>query len=184
MIRSVCIYCGSNDGSDPAYRDAAARLTALLAARRVGIVYGGGSRGLMGAVAEAALASGAPLTGVIPSRFARERAAAPPGATYLYVDSMQERKAKLRELSDAFIALPGGIGTLDEVAETLMLNSLGFHAKPLALLDLEGFFGPLMDMMGAMVRQGFMKPGLPAGIIVESDPEVLVERLLPSGGTR
>lgn len=179
MTRAVCIYCGSNEGTDPAYREAAATLTRLLAARGAGIVYGGGSRGLMGAVAEAALAAGAPLTGVIPSRFARERAAAPPGARYIYVDTMQERKARLRELSDAFIALPGGIGTLDEVAETLMLNSLGFHAKPLGLLDVGGFFQPLTGFMEEMVRRGFMKKSLLDGVIVEADPEALLARLLP-----
>jgi uncharacterized protein (TIGR00730 family) len=173
----ICVYCGSSDGENPAYREAATAMTAALARRGAGIVYGGGSRGLMGAVAAAAIEAGVPLKGVVPSRFRSDRSVPPRGAEYFFVDTMQERKAMMRELSSGFVALPGGIGTIDEVAETLMLRSLGFHARPLALLNVGGFFDGLIRVLSDTVAAGFMKRSLLEGIIVSSDPEALAEAL-------
>jgi uncharacterized protein (TIGR00730 family) len=177
MIPMICIYCGSSEGDDPAFRLAAAEMTRALMRRGAGIVYGGGTRGLMGAVAAAALEGRAPLKGVVPSRFRSDRSVAPEGAEYLFVDSMQERKAAMRDLSQGFVALPGGIGTIDEVAETLMLRSLGFHSKPLALLNVGGFFDGLSAFLRGVVAAGFMKPALLDGVIVAEDPEALAASL-------
>jgi len=176
----ICVYCGSNEGSDPLYRVAARAAGRALASRGAGIVYGGGTHGLMGEVAAAAIAAGVPLTGVVPRRFRSDRSAPPEGARYLFVETMQERKEAMRNLADGFIALPGGIGTLDEVAETLMLRSLMFHGKPLALLNAGGFFDPLIECLRAMTRAGFMKSSLYESILVSKDPEALVETLLGS----
>ena len=178
MTPMICIYCGSSEGGDPAFRQAAAAMTRALARRGAGLVYGGGTRGLMGAVAEAALAEGVPLKGVVPNRFRSDRSVAPEGAEYFFVETMQERKAMMRDLSSGFVALPGGIGTIDEVAETLMLRSLGFHSRPLALLNVGGFFDPLLAMLGGMIVEGFMKQSLLDNIIVASDPEALADSLL------
>ena len=175
MTPMICIYCGSSEGENPAFRQTAALMTAALAGRGAGIVYGGGTRGLMGAVAEAALEARVPLKGVVPSRFRSDRSVAPLGAEYFFVDTMQERKAMMRDLASAFVALPGGIGTIDEVSETLMLRSLGFHSKPLALLNVAGFFDPFLTLLDGMVGTGFMKRTLFDGIIVSSDPEALAE---------
>jgi uncharacterized protein (TIGR00730 family) len=174
----ICVYCGSSDGENPSFRQAATAMTAALARRGAGIVYGGGTRGLMGAVAAAAIEAGVPLRGVVPNRFRSDRSVPPRGAEYSFVDTMQERKAMMRELSAGFIALPGGIGTIDEVAETLMLRSLGFHAKPLALLNVGGFFEGLYQVLRDTVAAGFMKPSLLESIIISSDPEALAESLL------
>lgn len=178
--RTVCVYCGSNDGVLRDYREAAFALTREIAARDFGIVYGGGGKGLMGVVAAVALEAGVPLTGVVPNRFRSDRTTPPEGARYLFVDTMQERKAAMRDLSDSFIALPGGIGTLDEVAETLMLRSLGFHAKPLALLDVGGFFGPFVQLMDEGVKAGFIKASLRESLIISPDPAELVRLLAES----
>lgn len=178
--KTVCVYCGSNNGILGDYREAAFALAREVAARGFGIVYGGGEKGLMGAIAAAALEAEIPLTGVVPSRFRSDRSSPPEGARYLFVDTMQERKAMMRDLSDGFIALPGGIGTIDEVAETLMLRSLGFHAKPLALLDIGGFFGSFVRMMDESVEAGFMKASLRDSLIVCPDPADLVGLLAGS----
>ena len=174
----ICVYCGSNEGSDQSYREAAKAASLALTSRGAGIVYGGGMHGLMGEVAAVALAAGLPLTGVVPRRFHSDRSVPPEGARYILVETMQERKETMRAMADGFIALPGGIGTLDEVAETLMLRSLGFHDKPLALLNVGGFFDPLVEFMRSMTRAGFMKPSLYESLRVSSDPDTLVDDLL------
>lgn len=175
---SVCVYCGSNEGSDPLFRSSARLAAHALASRGIGIIYGGGARGLMGEVAAAAIAAGAPLTGVVPNRFRSDRPTPQEGARSFFVETMQERKELMRNLADGFIALPGGIGTLDEVAETLMLRSLRFHDKPIALLNVGGFFDPLVALFEAMTQAGFMKRSLRESILVSQDPEALVQALL------
>lgn len=174
----MCIYCGSNEGSDPAYRLAAAALTRALVSRGAGIVYGGGSRGLMGEVANIALEARVPLVGVVPSRFRKDRSDPPPGADYRFTDTMQERKALMRDLSDGFVALPGGIGTIDEISETLMLRSLRFHSKPLALLDVQGFFSHFVSMLRDARDKGFLKAELLESLIVSQDPEAVAASLI------
>jgi uncharacterized protein (TIGR00730 family) len=157
-IASLCVFCGSSTPPDPRYREAASALGTLAAARGIGLVYGGGSVGLMGAVADAALEACGRVTGVIPAGlFSREIAHT--GLTELHeVGSMHERKQLMYDLADAFVALPGGLGTLEELAEVTTWAQLGLHAKPVALLDVDGFWDPLVAQLDRMVDVGLLKP--------------------------
>jgi len=157
-LRAVCVFCGSSAPADPRYRDAARALGALVARRGVGLVYGGGSVGLMGELADAALGHGGRVIGVIPvGLFARE--VDHTGLTELHeVASMHERKQLMYDLSDAFVALPGGLGTLEELAEAATWSHLGLHSKPVVLLDVDGFWGPLVTLLDRMVGTGLLKP--------------------------
>ena len=156
-LRAVCVFCGSSTPLDVRYRDTARALGTLLAQRGVGLVYGGGSVGLMGELADAALADGARVTGVIPvGLFSRE--IGHPGLTELReVGSMHERKQLMYDLSDAFIALPGGLGTLEELAEVATWSQLGLHSKPIVLLDVDAFWEPLVTLLDRMVSVGLLK---------------------------
>jgi len=152
----LCVFCGSHAGRDPAYVRAAAQLGAALGRRGVGLVYGAGHSGLMGTVADAALAAGAEVVGVIPEAMV-EREWAHKGLHRLHVvPGMHERKALMAQLSDAFLALPGGIGTLEELTEVLTWAYLGFHHKPLGLLDVSGYWEPLLVMLDRMVDERFL----------------------------
>jgi uncharacterized protein (TIGR00730 family) len=152
------VYCGSNSGSVPAFTEAAVQLGAALGRRGIGLVYGGGNVGLMGALADAALAEGGEVIGVIPEALERAEVAHH-GVTKLeVVASMHERKARMAELADGFIALPGGFGTLDETVEMLTWTQLGLQSKPTVLLDVQGFFGPLLALFDAAVDAGFVRP--------------------------
>jgi len=157
-LRAVCVFCGSSLPADPRYRDAARALGALIARRGVDLVYGGGGVGLMGELADAALGSGGRVIGVIPAGlFARE--VGHTGLTELHeVASMHERKQLMYDLSDAFIALPGGLGTLDELAEVATWSQLGLHSKPVALLDVGGFWEPLVALLDQMTGVGLLQP--------------------------
>src|SRR5215813_3806579 len=157
-VRAVCVFCGSSTPADPRYRDAARALGALIARRNVTLVYGGGSVGLMGELADAALAHGGRVIGVIPAGlFARE--VSHTGLTELReVASMHERKQLMYDLSDGFVALPGGLGTLEELAEVATWSQLGLHSKPVVLLDVDGFWGPLVAQLDRMVGTGLLKP--------------------------
>jgi uncharacterized protein (TIGR00730 family) len=157
-LRSVCVFCGSSTPPDARYRDAARALGVLLAGRGIGLVYGGGRAGLMGELADAALSQGGRVTGVIPTGlFSRE--IGDTSVTELHeVASMHERKQLMYDLSDAFVALPGGLGTLDELAEVAAWSQLGLHAKPIVLLDVDGFWEPLIAQLDRMVSTGFIKP--------------------------
>ncbi|MGE0582075.1 MAG: TIGR00730 family Rossman fold protein [Steroidobacteraceae bacterium] len=158
-VRSVCVYCGSRSGGPPAYARAAAALGAAIAREGLTLVYGGGSVGLMGVVADEALAAGGRVVGVIP-RILMRRELAHRGLTDLVVtDSMQGRKAKMAELSDAFIALPGGIGTLDELFEMWTWAQLGVHQKPCVLINTEGYYDDLLAFLDRAQRDGFLQPG-------------------------
>jgi len=158
-IRSLCIYCGASLGHDPIHAAAAAELGAALARAGVTLVYGGGRVGLMGLAADACLKAGGKVIGIIPD-FLFQRELGHGGATELHVvASMHERKAVMAELSDAFCALPGGIGTLDETIEILSWKQLGLHNKPVVLLDLAGYWQPFIALMDHVVGQGFARPG-------------------------
>ena len=154
----VCVFCGSSPGTDPAFLEAAVALGSILAAADVGVVYGGNVSGLMGAVADAAMAGGGEVTGVVPMGvFSREMPH--PGLTQLLeVGSMHERKELMYSLADAFVGLPGGLGTLEEVAEIATWSQLGLHAKPIVLVDLGGFWAPLLGWLDGAVEAGFVKP--------------------------
>jgi uncharacterized protein (TIGR00730 family) len=154
----VCVFCGSRDGRSPAYLRAAREVGEALGRRGWGLVYGGASVGLMGAVADAALASGAPVVGVIPQSLA-DREIAHRGLTELVVvDGMHARKAEMAARCDAFLALPGGLGTFEELFEVLTWSLLGLHRKPVGLLDVEGYFSPLLAMVEHGAREGFIRP--------------------------
>jgi uncharacterized protein (TIGR00730 family) len=157
-IRRLCVYCGSSGAVDRQYREAATELGARLAAAGIGLVYGGGRVGLMGLLADAALAGGGDVIGIIPSRL-RDAELAHPGATELVVvDSMHERKRLMAEKADAFAVLPGGIGTLDELFEILSWKQLGLHDKPILVADIGGYWAPLRVLLDDIVTKGFARP--------------------------
>jgi len=155
-MKSICVYCGSNAGSKPAYTERAIALGTRLAQEKLAVVYGGGNVGLMGIVADAALTAGGEVIGVIPQQLV-DWEVAHRGLTRLeVVGSMHERKARMFDLSDAFVALPGGFGTLDEMFEMLTWRQLGLGDKPCAFLDVDGFYAPLAAMMDRMVEERFL----------------------------
>ena len=161
----------------PAYAEAARAFGAALAGRGLGVVYGGGRVGLMGAVADAALAAGGDVVGVIPQALV-ERELAHGGLTELHVvGSLHERKALMAELADGFVALPGGFGTLDELLEQLTWSQLGLHAKPIGLLDVEGYWRPLIALARHATEEGFVRESDLGALAVSDDPEVLLDRL-------
>jgi uncharacterized protein (TIGR00730 family) len=156
-MKRLCVFCGSSFGDDPAYLAAARDLGQLLAASGIGLVYGGASVGLMGAVADAALAAGGEVIGVLPQGL-REREVGHNGLTELHiVATMHERKALMADLADGFIALPGGIGTLEEFCEILTWAQLGVHAKPCGLLDIADYYAPLIAFFDRMVAARFLR---------------------------
>lgn len=176
-IRRICVFCGSSAGEDPKYLDAAAAIGSLLAREEIGLVYGGSRVGLMGRLANTVLEAGGEVTGFIP-RALVNREVAHTGLTDLHVvESMHERKAFMAEASDAFVALPGGLGTLEEFCEVLTWGQLGLHRKPCALLDIKDFFQPLIRFLNHAVKEGFLAPTHRSMVIVESDPEAVLRRL-------
>jgi len=173
-LRRVCVFCGSSTGRNSSYRRLADQLGRTLAARGLGLVYGGGRVGLMGAVADGALAAGGEVIGVIPQALI-DREIGHRGLTELrVVDSMHERKALMTELADGFIALPGGIGTLEELFEVWTWAQLGLHSKPCGLLDSDGFFGPLVGFLDHLVVTGFVQPQYRAMLHTAESPEELL----------
>lgn len=180
----VCVFAGSSTGADPGYIRAAERVGSELARRGVGVVFGAGHVGLMGALADAALAHGAEVIGVIPLSMV-EREWAHDGLTDLrVVGDMHERKALMAQLSDVFLALPGGIGTLEELFEVYTWAQLGFHHKPVGLLDVAGYYAPLVSMLDRMVEQRFL--GREARGLLDHDAslEPLLDRLLAAAARR
>ena len=176
-MRRVCVFCGASSGRIPAYADQARALGTAAAARGLGIVYGGGRVGLMGALADAGLAAGGEVVGVIPQELV-DRELAHEGLSELHVvGSLHERKAMMAELSDAFVALPGGFGTLDELMEQLTWSQLGLHAKPVGLLDVEEYWRPLIALGRHATAEGFVRESDLASIAVADDPESLLDRL-------
>jgi uncharacterized protein (TIGR00730 family) len=176
-MRRVAVFCGSSVGNQPAYSDAAEALGAVLADRGIGLVYGGGNVGLMGVIADAVMAHGGEVIGVIPRSLA-DREIAHAGITDLrVVDSMHARKAMMAELADAFIAMPGGVGTFEEFFEVVTWTQLGLHRKPCGLLNVSGFYAPLAAFIDQAVTEGFIKPVHRAAIVVDSDPVRLLDTL-------
>jgi uncharacterized protein (TIGR00730 family) len=175
-IRTVCVYCGSSPGARPGHVASAEAFGTLLAEAGVGLVYGGGNIGLMGAVARATLAAGGHVTGIIP-QFLVEREVMLADAQELVVTAdMHERKRLMFERSDAFVALPGGVGTLEELVEQLTWAQLGRHDKPILIADLEGFWTPLIALLDHMATEGFLRPGLEVSYLVANR----VEDILPA----
>jgi uncharacterized protein (TIGR00730 family) len=173
-VRAVCVYCGSSFGTDPAYLEATRQLAQALAARQLTVVYGGASVGLMGALADATLDAGGAVIGVIPQQLV-DREIAHPRLTDLHVvGTMHERKALMAELSDGFVALPGGIGTLEELIEMYTWAQLGLHAKPLAVLNTNGYYDHLQAFLDHAVAQGFLTPARREAMTVAADASALL----------
>ena len=176
-IRRIAVYCGSAKGTDPTFAEAARALAAEMLRRDIDLVYGGGRLGLMGVVADAILAGGGKVYGVIPDALV-DREVAHQGCTELHrVAGMHERKAKMTELTDAFVALPGGIGTLDELFEAWTWNALGYHAKPFCLLDVAGFWAPLEAFMDQVSAAGFLSASRRAQLLSAASPAEAIDRL-------
>jgi uncharacterized protein (TIGR00730 family) len=174
---TVCVYAGSAPGVQEAYAEAARALAAGLARRGAGVVYGGGSLGLMGELADAALDAGAEVVGVIP-RFLGDREVGHEGLTDLRVtENMHDRKMLMAEQADAFVVLPGGIGTLEEVVEMLSWSQLGLHRKPIGLLDTGGFWGPLLDLLDHMTAEGFVGLDHRRLLLSDPNPEALLDAM-------
>jgi uncharacterized protein (TIGR00730 family) len=173
----ICVYSGSSFGASPEYATAAAVLATACARRGLGIVYGGSSAGLMGVLADAALAAGGEVIGVIPRTMIAEERAHDRLTQLIPVESMHERKQRMAQLSDSFVALPGGIGTLEEVIEIFTWLQLGLHLKPVGILNAAGFYDPLLQLLDHMRDEGFLTPAHRAMLTVERDCESLLDRL-------
>ncbi|NCG23378.1 MAG: TIGR00730 family Rossman fold protein [Actinobacteria bacterium] len=176
-LQRVCVFCASSPGSDPAITDATIALGALLAERNIELIYGGGAVGLMGLIADTVMTNGGRVTGVIPAGLFPAEVGHRNLTTLEEVGSMHERKARMYELSDAFIALPGGFGTLEELAETLTWNQIGLLAKPVGVLDVGGFWQPLLALFDRMVHDSILKPKNRQILLDDPDPASLLDRL-------
>lgn len=176
-IARICVYCGASDGVNGEYLASASALGAEMARRGYGLVYGGGGVGLMGAVARGVAQHGGAVHGVIPTPLMSKEIAGEPVGHLEVVDSMHTRKARMAELSDAFVALPGGFGTLEELFETITWTQLGIHRKPIGLLNVAGFYDPLLALIEHSIDQGFVRPKYRGMLVAESDPATLLDRL-------
>jgi uncharacterized protein (TIGR00730 family) len=177
MLKRVCVFCGSALGASPAFREAAAALGGELVARSLGLVFGGGSVGLMGAVADAVLAGDGEVIGVIPRTLATKELLHVGVRDMRRVRDMHERKAVMAEHADAFVALPGGYGTFEELFEVITWAQLGFHRKNIGLLNVGGYFDPLVNLIDHAIESGFIKPAHRDLIFVETAPAALLDRL-------
>jgi uncharacterized protein (TIGR00730 family) len=177
VLRRVCVFCGSSAGADPAYAGIANAMGRLLAARGITLVYGGGRVGMMGAIAQATLDAGGKVIGVIPEGLKRKELASEDLTELHVVRTMHERKQMMADLSDAFVALPGGFGTLEEFCEILTWAQLGLHAKPCGLLNAKNYYGGLLVLFDHAVREGFLKPEFRAFVLTEEEPVRLLDSL-------
>ena len=176
-MKKICVYCGSNPGRDPIYIEGACALVREIAARNIGLVYGGASIGIMGAIADTVLHEGGEVVGVIPLSLV-DKEIAHHGLTELkVVGSMHERKALMAELSDGFIALPGGLVTLEEIIEVLTWAQLGFHTKPCGLLNIHGYYEGLSSFLNPAVHEQFIKKEHHSMLIIENNPQRLLDQL-------
>lgn len=174
-MQRVCVFCGSRPGRSPAYLETAKQLAAALVRRDIGIVYGGAGIGVMGALADAALEQGGQVTGVIPEQLMAREVSHEQLTELHIVESMHERKALMGSLSDGFIALPGGLGTLEEFFEVLTWNQLGIHAKPCGLLNVDGFYDSLTSFLDHTVCEEFVPEAHRSFLLVEREPDALLE---------
>jgi len=177
QLKRICVFCGSSHGNKPAYDLAARAMGEALAERGIGLVYGGGRVGLMGAVADAVLAKGGQVVGVIPKPLATKELAHVSVSELRVVDTMHERKALMAELSDAFIALPGGFGTFEEFCEVLTWSQLGLHTKPCALLNVENYWEPLLNLIDHAVTEGFVQASHRKLVVQHNDPHALLSAI-------
>jgi uncharacterized protein (TIGR00730 family) len=176
-FKSLCVFCGSSPGIDPVYTEAAKQAGAELARRGIALVYGGGKVGLMGLLADTVLAAGGHVTGVIPEALIAKEVGHHGLPDLRVVKTMHERKALMAELSDGFVALPGGFGTFDEFFEIVTWAQLGLHSKPCGLLNVNGFYGPLLGLVNHAINERFIKPTQRDLIVVESEFGALLDRM-------
>jgi uncharacterized protein (TIGR00730 family) len=176
-MRRLCVFCGSSPGARPAYAEAAEELGTLLVEQDIGLVYGGGAVGLMGRLADAVLAAGGEPIGVLPEALVAKEIGHPDVSDLRVVGSMHERKALMADLADGFVALPGGLGTVEELFEVYTWAQLGLHRKPCALLDVEGYYEGIARFLGHAVEERFLREDHRAMLIVEREPRTLLERL-------
>jgi uncharacterized protein (TIGR00730 family) len=176
-LKRITVFCGSSPGANPAYMQAAAKLGEVLARRGLGLVFGGGNVGLMGQIAKSAGEAGGEVIGVIPRGLVKREVALTSLADLRVVENMHERKALMSDLADGFIALPGGFGTLEEMFEILTWGQLGLHKKPCGVLNVAGYFDRMLNFMDHVAGQQFIAPEHRAMLLVEQDPEALLERL-------
>lgn len=176
-LRRVTVFCGSNVGTDPAYAEVARSLGAELVSRGIGLVYGGGKVGLMGVLADAVLAAGGEVTGVIPGHLQGKEVGHDGLSELLVVGSMHERKLVMADRADGFVALPGGIGTFEELFEVLTWTQLGIHDKPVGVVDVAGFYAPLLAFLDTAVTAGFLRDGHRTILQSAGDPTELLDRL-------
>ena len=176
-MKRVCVFCGSSFGARPEYESTAQQLGTLLAERNIGLVFGGSHAGLMGAIADAALSAGGEVIGVIPEALVRKEIAHRYLSDLRVVGSMHERKALMAELGDGFIALPGGCGTFEEFFEIVTWAQLGMHRKPIALLNVAGYYDSLLALLEKSITEKFVKPDYRKLVIDDSDPILLLERM-------
>lgn len=175
MMKSICIFLGANPGNDPKYADAARAMGRELARRNITTVYGGSNMGLMGILAESAMEAGGNVVGVIP-RSLVQKEVAHTGLSELHIaESMHERKALMAELSDGFIAMPGGIGTMDEIFEIFTWAQLGFHTKPCGLLNVDGYYDPLLGFLDNVVNEGFLKGMHREKLVTGTTPSEIID---------
>lgn len=179
-IQSICVYCGSSAGKSTGWISSAFDFGALLARHDIRLIYGGGAVGLMGAVADGALSEGGTVIGVIPKALMDKELGHPKLHELHVVSTMHERKLKMAELADAFVSLPGGIGTLEELFETFTWKQLSFHEKPCSILNVEGFYDGLLHFLQHTVQAGYLKQDHLDDLIVERQPDRLIERLQSS----
>jgi uncharacterized protein (TIGR00730 family) len=177
MLKRICIFCGTSAGASPVYREKARQIGEILASLSIGIVYGGGSVGLMGAMAEAGQRAGAEVIGIITKDLLDIEVANKAIPRLCVVGSMHERKSLMADLSDGFIALPGGFGTLEEFMEVVTWSQLGVHRKPCGLLNVNGYYDFLLNMCDHAVKEGFITPIDRQLIVADSDPQSLIDRL-------
>jgi uncharacterized protein (TIGR00730 family) len=176
-VERICVFCGASPGARAEYGDAATELARLLVADGIGAVYGGGGVGLMGVLADSVLAAGGEIIGVIPRALVDREVAHRDVSDMRVVGSMHERKALMAELADAFIALPGGLGTLEELFEVYTWAQLGLHRKPCALLNVEGYYDGVATFLAHAVEERFLREEHRAMLMIESEPHALIERL-------
>ena len=174
-MKRICVFCGSNKGAKPAYIEAAKSLGKVLVKKNIGLIYGGGKVGLMGVIADEVLASGGEVIGVIPQSLVNREVAHQNVTQMHIVNSMHERKALMADLSDGFMALPGGMGTFDEFCEILTWAQLGIHQKPCGILNVENYFTPLLAMFDHAMREGFLHDSHRALVIEATEPESLLD---------
>jgi uncharacterized protein (TIGR00730 family) len=174
---AICVFCGSSSGAKEAYAAAARDLGRKLAAGGIRLIYGGGHVGLMGTLADETLRAGGQVVGVIPRHLAQKELAHQNLSELIVVQSMHERKQRMADLADAFVALPGGIGTFEELLEIMTWAQLGLHAKPIGILDVAGYYRPLVALLENSVREGFLRSEHLRGIVVAADAGELLERL-------